>query len=176
MHNTDQDPISLSRREFTLAAASTVVSLTVLGCGESSSSAGSSTRPRSKSHLATEPFDAGPVEGFKEANVYTQFHDDKDVYLVSDGKTLVALAAVCPHLACTVYWKPEYDGFKCPCHGSTFSREGINAPGVKAKTPLERLAITTVDVNGVKTVHVDPTRKFHKEKGEWDNPDAAITL
>jgi cytochrome b6-f complex iron-sulfur subunit len=50
--------------------------------------------------------------------------------------SIIALFHVCPHLGCTVPWRPEfpwvdsrsgesYQGwFRCPCHGSTYSVTG----------------------------------------------------
>ena len=53
---------------------------------------------------------------------------------------LVALYWKCPHLGCTVPWRSDFDGgavqfpglvgwFRCPCHGSTYSRAGVRIFG-----------------------------------------------
>ncbi len=48
---------------------------------------------------------------------------------------LVALYQKCPHLGCTVPWRPEFDfdgdkgWFRCPCHGSTYTRGGARVFG-----------------------------------------------
>jgi cytochrome b6-f complex iron-sulfur subunit len=55
--------------------------------------------------------------------------------------SIIALWHVCPHLGCTVPWRPEftwtdsrsgesYPGwFRCPCHGSTYSVTGFRVFG-----------------------------------------------
>jgi Rieske Fe-S protein len=48
---------------------------------------------------------------------------------------IVALEAKCPHRGCTLPWRPDFrfEGaagwFRCPCHGSTFTRAGLRAFG-----------------------------------------------
>jgi cytochrome b6-f complex iron-sulfur subunit len=48
---------------------------------------------------------------------------------------LVALYQKCPHLGCTVPWRPEFDfegdkgWFRCPCHGSTYTKGGARVFG-----------------------------------------------
>jgi cytochrome b6-f complex iron-sulfur subunit len=44
------------------------------------------------------------------------------VFVVPDGDGFVALSAVCQHLGCIV--NPQGDRFVCPCHGSTYGRDG----------------------------------------------------
>ena len=49
----------------------------------------------------------------------------------------VALSATCTHTGCAV----AYDGasaFRCPCHGSTYSRAGVRVfgPAPRAKAPM----------------------------------------
>lgn len=63
-----------------------------------------------------------------------------DVHGVGGTGGLLALYWVCPHLGCTVPWNSAFDGgavnfpdiigwFRCPCHGSTFSRAGVRVFG-----------------------------------------------
>ena len=53
---------------------------------------------------------------------------------------LLALWQKCPHLGCTVPWRPEFEfqgrkgWFRCPCHGSTYTHEG----GVLVAGPAPR--------------------------------------
>jgi cytochrome b6-f complex iron-sulfur subunit len=48
---------------------------------------------------------------------------------------LVALYQKCPHLGCSVPWRPDFDfegskgWFRCPCHGSTYSEGGLKVFG-----------------------------------------------
>jgi nitrite reductase/ring-hydroxylating ferredoxin subunit len=55
-----------------------------------------------------------------------------------DG-TYAALSAICTHQGCTV--EPSGPGFQCPCHGSTYDREGLNTGG-PAPAPLPRYRAT----------------------------------
>ncbi|MHB8575061.1 MAG: QcrA and Rieske domain-containing protein [Dehalococcoidia bacterium] len=53
----------------------------------------------------------------------------------SEKGGLIALYQKCPHLGCTVPWRPEFDfegvksWFRCPCHGSTYTRGGVRVFG-----------------------------------------------
>ena len=84
-----------------------------------------------------------------------------DVLGVGGTGGLLALYWKCPHLGCTVPWNPTFDGgavnfpgiqgwFRCPCHGSTYSRAGIRVFG-PAPRPMDTMLITlatdSVDVN-----------------------------
>lgn len=51
------------------------------------------------------------------------------------GEEYTAVSAVCTHLGCLI--NPSGEGFSCPCHGSTFDREGRNTGG-PARRPLPR--------------------------------------
>ncbi len=65
---------------------------------------------------------------------------------------LVALYWKCPHLGCTVPWRGDFDGaavafpgivgwFRCPCHGSTYSRAGVRVFG-PAPRPMDTFLVT----------------------------------
>jgi cytochrome b6-f complex iron-sulfur subunit len=51
----------------------------------------------------------------------------------ADG--LLALWHKCPHLGCTVPWRPEFvfnddkGWYRCPCHGSTYTKAGVRVFG-----------------------------------------------
>lgn len=57
-----------------------------------------------------------------------------------EGDRFEAVSAVCTHQGCIV--APARGGFRCPCHGSTYDREGRNtggpAPRPLARFPAER--------------------------------------
>ena len=42
--------------------------------------------------------------------------------------------SACPHLGCAVEWRPDRTGFLCPCHDSTFNRDGV----ISGKSPAAR--------------------------------------
>ncbi len=47
----------------------------------------------------------------------------------------LALWHKCPHLGCTVPWRPEFEfegdkgWYRCPCHGSTYTKAGVRVYG-----------------------------------------------
>ena len=56
------------------------------------------------------------------------------IFVRRDGAdTASALSGVCTHQDCVV--SPKRNGFRCACHGSTFSADGANKGG-PAKLPL----------------------------------------
>jgi len=58
--------------------------------------------------------------------------------LLRDGNGLYALSLVCTHLGCTV--TVSASELACPCHGSTFDRQGRVLKG-PADRPLGRLKV-----------------------------------
>jgi len=67
---------------------------------------------------------------------------------------LLAIYHKCVHLGCTVPWRPDFvfggvtGWFRCPCHGSTYTKGGIRVFG-PAPYSLNIFTITKVDANGV---------------------------
>jgi len=47
---------------------------------------------------------------------------DRHVAIFRDGNEFWALTLVCTHLGCVIANEP--DGFRCPCHGSRFDKDG----------------------------------------------------
>lgn len=93
------------------------------------------------------------------------------IWIVRLEREIAALSIVCTHLGCIPSWMETERKFKCPCHGSGFTQEGINFEG-PAPRPLERFRISVED--GM--VVVDMSRKFQQEKGEWSNPESFIPV
>ena len=60
------------------------------------------------------------------------------VALMREGDAVYALSLVCTHLGCTVQVTPTE--LICPCHGSTFDRQGRVLKG-PADRPLERYRV-----------------------------------
>jgi cytochrome b6-f complex iron-sulfur subunit len=104
---------------------------------------------------------------------------------ISEGKCwLVNLAGPelywkCPHLGCSVPWNGAFNGatvnfpgiigwFRCPCHGSTYSRAGIRVFG-PAPRPMDTMAIT---VNGDGSLSVNTGQIT---SGDVDNPLRAVS-
>ena len=50
-------------------------------------------------------------------------------FIVNDDGELRALSSVCPHMGCTLLFRPEWRDLRCPCHGASFDLEGRLANG-----------------------------------------------
>jgi menaquinol-cytochrome c reductase iron-sulfur subunit len=71
------------------------------------------------------------------------------------------LSSVCPHLGCSVRWIESQGKFVCPCHGGTFTAEGVHVSGppLRAMDELE----SKVE-NGVLKVHFQLFRQLVAKK------------
>ncbi len=75
----------------------------------------------------------------------------------SQNGGLVALYQKCPHLGCTVPWRADFEfggvrsWFRCPCHGSTYTRGGLRVFG-PAPRSLDTFDLT---VNGDGSVTIN---------------------
>lgn len=58
--------------------------------------------------------------------------------LTTNGQDFIVMSNVCTHLGCRVRWIEEQDGFFCPCHNATFSKDG-EVTGGPPPRPLDRL-------------------------------------
>lgn len=92
----------------------------------------------------------------------------------ADG--LLALWRKCPHLGCTVPWRGtfSYDGddggwYRCPCHGSTYTKAGIRVFG-PAPRSMDTMAIE-IDAAGNITVQTGLVTP-----GGPDNPERAVPV
>jgi len=88
-------------------------------------------------------------------------------YVVHNDDGLLALYWKCPHLGCTVPWAPNFQEFRCPCHGSIYDLNGINTGG-PAPRPLDLMAIS---VQGNGDIVVD-TGAIEQRSGTY-SPDQA---
>ena len=173
----------VSRREFTHASAA-LIAVTVLGCdgaaepevAPASAPGGAPAGGGNRANLATEPFLIGTRSEFANPGLYEAFKQEKGVWVISEGGKLVALSATCTHTGCTTRWNSDTRQFICPCHGSRFDAEGGNFDNAKARRPLERCAVRLVGEGPAGQIEVDPTRRFRKDKGEWDDPAASLAL
>lgn len=94
----------------------------------------------------------------------------------TDGASgLLALWRKCPHLGCTVPWEAsavvevsaESGWYKCPCHGSTYTRSGIRVFG-PAPRSMDSMQIDIDDAGNV-TVQTGAVTS-----GGPDNPERAV--
>jgi cytochrome b6-f complex iron-sulfur subunit len=101
-----------------------------------------------------------------------------DVLQAGGTGGLLALYWKCPHLGCTVPWNPAFNGatvnfpgiigwFRCPCHGSTYSKAGIRVFG-PAPRPMDTMAIR-VNADGSVSVNTGQITG-----GAADNPLRAV--
>ncbi len=97
------------------------------------------------------------------------------------GPGLLALWWKCPHLGCTVPWKPNFvfpdpttgankkGWFRCPCHGSTYTDAGVRIFG-PAPRSLDTMELS-VGADGRVSVNTGSTTP-----GGTDNPDRAVRI
>jgi len=117
-------------------------------------------------------FIAGRPEDYVDGEVSEKYKESNRVWIVREAGRLYAILAICTHLGCTPRWLPLETKFKCPCHGSGYTKDGVNFEG-PAPRPLERLRIS---LNDEGMILVDKSKKYLWEKGEWDDPEAFIML
>jgi cytochrome b6-f complex iron-sulfur subunit len=101
-------------------------------------------------------FQLGVDERFKQA---------ARIWVVREADRIYAIYGRCTHLGCTPDWKQSENKFKCPCHGSGYTPEGINFEG-PAPRPMDRAHIE-LDATG--QIIVDTSRLFQWPKGGQDH-------
>src|SRR6185295_4440162 len=94
--------------------------------------------------------------------VDTKFQQQYRIWVVRNASRLFVIYARCTHLGCTPDWKPAENKFKCPCHGSGYTSEGINFEG-PAPRPMDR---AHVELDPTGQVVVDTSRLYQWPKGE----------
>jgi cytochrome b6-f complex iron-sulfur subunit len=101
------------------------------------------------------PSDFGP-------GVDERFKQSHRVWVVREATEIFVIFARCTHLGCTPDWKPGENKFKCPCHGSGYTPEGINFEG-PAPRPMDRCHVE-VDAQG--QIVVDSSRLYQCPRGQ----------
>jgi len=104
-----------------------------------------------------------------------RFKQQKRIWVVREATRLYVVFARCTHLGCTPDWKEGENKFKCPCHGSGYTPEGINFEG-PAPRPMDR-AHVEIDAEG--QIVVDTSRLYEWPKGQqthFDDPGAFIAV
>jgi len=99
------------------------------------------------------------------------------IWVVKEPPRLFCIFAKCTHLGCTPDWKPGENKFKCPCHGSGYTPEGINFEG-PAPRPMDR---AHVELNAEGEIIVDTSRLYSWFKAQggvdhFEDPGAFITV
>jgi len=55
------------------------------------------------------------------------------IFVVRLTEGFYALSAICTHLGCLAVWKADAGVIACPCHGTTFQRDGVVLGGPAPK-------------------------------------------
>jgi cytochrome b6-f complex iron-sulfur subunit len=121
-------------------------------------------------------FRAGLPTDYADGCVETKYRQTRGVWIVRGeyrgGSRIYALRTACTHLGCMTIWQESRQKFQCPCHGSGFSKEGINVEG-PAPRPLERCAIRIAEDG---QLEIDCGRTFQEQLGEWDEPESYVLV
>lgn len=109
--------------------------------------------------------------------VTDRYKQEYRIYVVREPTQIFAIFAKCTHLGCTPDWKPGENKFKCPCHGSGYTPEGINFEG-PAPRPMDR---AHVELNAQGQIIADKSILFmwDRSKGgrdEFNDPGAFIPV
>lgn len=104
--------------------------------------------------------------------VSERFKKQFRIWIVREADMLYVIEAKCTHLGCTPNWLASEGKFKCPCHGSGFTPDGINIEG-PAPRPMERFKVA-LDSDG--QIVVDAGVRFRGERDEWDKPGAFLKV
>ena len=140
--------------------------------------AGMTARFMMPNALAEPPskFKIGPPEQYPRGHVETRYQEKYRVWVVHAEYRgqwqICALQTVCTHLGCITIWQDAEQRFKCPCHGSGFTKDGINYEG-PAPRPLSRYAIRLA-TDG--QLEIDRSRVFQQELGQWDDPACFVQV
>lgn len=117
-------------------------------------------------------FKAGYPDDYPVGTVNTSWVKEQRVWIVRSEEGIYAIFAQCTHLGCTPRWLDAENKFKCPCHGSGFTRTGINFEG-PAPRPLERVQITLADDGQLR---IDKSIRFREENGDWGKPGSILVV
>ncbi|MDR4508356.1 MAG: Rieske 2Fe-2S domain-containing protein [Candidatus Brocadiaceae bacterium] len=104
--------------------------------------------------------------------VSERFKKQFRIWIVRETDKLYVIEAKCTHLGCTPNWLATEGKFKCPCHGSGFTPEGINIEG-PAPRPMERFQVVMGEDG---QILVDEGIRFKGERGEWDKQGAFLKV
>lgn len=104
--------------------------------------------------------------------VSERFKKQFRVWIVREVDKIYVVQAKCTHLGCTPNWLASEGKFKCPCHGSGFTPDGVNIEG-PAPRPLERFKVAIADDG---QLSVDESVRFRGERSEWNKPGAFVSV
>ena len=154
--DTNQEPAELNRRKFFIRLGTG--SLAVAGVGASAFA----VQYLSPNVL----YEASPVVSVGRPEHYPLDSVTLDprfgIFIVRSTEGFYAMSAVCSHLGCLTVWKQESGTISCPCHGSTFQRDGSIIAGPAPK-PLIWLKMWMTDDGELmvdRAAEVPPRKEF----------------
>jgi cytochrome b6-f complex iron-sulfur subunit len=100
-----------------------------------------------------------------QPGVDERFKQQYRIWVVREADRIFVIYGRCTHLGCTPDWKPAEHKFKCPCHGSGYTPEGINFEG-PAPRPMDR---AHVEQDATGQIVVDTSRLYPWPKGGVDH-------
>lgn len=115
-------------------------------------------------------FKAGFPDEYIVGEVSERWMKSQRVWIVRTETHLYALLGICTHLGCTPRWLGAEAKFKCPCHGSGYTKDGVNFEGPTPR-PLERVKIAVADDG---QLVVDTAVRFRHELGQWEDPQSYV--
>lgn len=110
-----------------------------------------------------------------QLGVDERFKPQARIWVVREADRIYAIYGRCTHLGCTPDWKQSDSKFKCPCHGSGYTPEGINFEG-PAPRPMDR-AHVELDAQG--QIVVDTSKLYSWPKGgtnQFNDPGSFIPV
>jgi cytochrome b6-f complex iron-sulfur subunit len=113
--NSPQNNSGIKRRDFL-----TIVAITSLAGSGLLAFFGALKFPFPRISKYTGRFKVGRVIDFP-LNTFT-FISEKNIYIRRERNSIKAVSATCTHLGCII--TSHEDGFRCPCHGSEYDRDG----------------------------------------------------
>ena len=154
--DTNPEPAELNRRKFFIRLGTG--SLGIAGAGASAFA----VQYLSPNVL----YEASPVVSVGRPEHYPLDSVTLDprfgIFIVRGTEGFYALSAVCSHLGCLTVWKQESGTIACPCHGSTFQRDGSIIAGPAPK-PLLWLKMWLTDDGELmvdRAAKVPPRKEF----------------
>jgi cytochrome b6-f complex iron-sulfur subunit len=119
----DESGISqpFNRREFLTYAWSAALALLAV---QSGGAIYTFLQPRFQAGEFGGKFSLGAVTTLPADGDAPQANAAGKFWLVNTATGPRAIYMVCTHLGCLYKWNAQENRFRCPCHGSTFSREG----------------------------------------------------
>jgi cytochrome b6-f complex iron-sulfur subunit len=115
-------------------------------------------------------FKAGYPAEYIVGEVSEKWMKSQRVWIVRTEKEIYALLGICTHLGCTPRWLGPESKFKCPCHGSGYTIDGINFEGPTPR-PLERVKVALADDG---QIVVDKAIRYRYELGQWEDPQSYL--